>query len=99
MGEIELPALGSASGFGGRRTDRETFYGFSNFTTPGSIYRYDLASGESTVFRQPKVAFDPSQYVTKQVFYTSRDGAPVSRNAANSRLLRVIPSDSSPMEK
>ncbi len=76
--ELELPGLGSVDGFTGKRKDKETFYGFTGFTTPGTIYRYDLEKGKSTVFRQPKIAgFDASQYETKQVFYTSKDGTRV----------------------
>ncbi len=75
--DVDLPALGSASGFGGRHDDKETFYSFTNYTTPGSIYRYDVATGKSTLFREPKVDFDPSQFEAKQVFYTSRDGTKV----------------------
>ena len=51
-GDVELPGLGTASGFGGKRRDRETFYSFTWFTTPGTIYRYDVATGTSTVFRR-----------------------------------------------
>ena len=75
--EIALPAIGQASGFGGRRKDRETFYQFTNFTTPPTVYRYGLGDGASTVFRQPKVDFDPQEYETKQVFYHSKDGTRV----------------------
>ena len=74
LGTVELPSVGSANGFGGRRRDTETFYSFTNVLTPGTIYRLDLRSMQSTVYRQPKVAFDAGQYVTQQVFYTSRDG-------------------------
>lgn len=72
--EVPFPALGSADGFGGRRSDRETFFSFTNFSTPATIYRYDVETGESSVYRQPKVAFDPANYVTRQVFYESKDG-------------------------
>ncbi len=75
--DVELPAIGSAGGFGGRRDHTETFYSFTNFTTPASILRYDIASGESTVFRRPKVDFNPQAFVTEQVFYESRDGTRV----------------------
>ncbi len=74
LGEVALPGLGSVGGFGGKRTDRETFYSFSSFSTPGTIYRYDLSTGQSTVFRRPKVDFDPDRYETRQVFYNSKDG-------------------------
>jgi prolyl oligopeptidase len=75
--EVALPGLGSTSGFSGKRTDKETFYAYGSFTTPYPIYRYDLTTGKSTLFRQPKVDFDPAQYETKQVFYRSKDGTRV----------------------
>jgi len=74
---VELPSLGSVSGFGGKRKDTETFYAFTSFTTPGTIYRYDLKTGQSTIFREPKVDFDQSQYETTQVFYPSKDGTKI----------------------
>ncbi|WP_199318819.1 prolyl oligopeptidase family serine peptidase [Leptolyngbya sp. FACHB-541] len=75
--EVELPGIGSAGGFGGKRHDTETFYSFTSFTTPTTIYRYDMVSGESSVFRQPTVDFNPDEYETKQVFYASKDGTRV----------------------
>ena len=75
--EVDLPGLGSADGFRGKRTDKETFYSFTSFTTPTTVYRYDVAAGRSTVFRRPKVDFDPADYETEQVFYTSKDGTRV----------------------
>ncbi len=75
--EVELPGLGTTSGFRGKRTDKETFYAFTSFNRPTTIYRYEVASGASTVFRQPKVAFNPDDYETKQVFYQSKDGTRV----------------------
>jgi prolyl oligopeptidase len=75
--EVELPGIGSAGGFGGKRYDTETFYTFTSFTTPLTIYRYDMVSGESTLFRKPNVEFNPDQYETKQVFYSSKDGTQV----------------------
>ncbi|MBE9032817.1 S9 family peptidase [filamentous cyanobacterium LEGE 11480] len=75
--EVELPGIGSAGGFGGKREETETFYNFSSFTSPNTIYRYDMVTGESTVFRQPQVAFDGSAYETTQVFYPSKDGTKV----------------------
>jgi prolyl oligopeptidase len=74
---IELPGIGTAGGFGGKRKDTETFYSFTSFTVPGTIYRYDLAEGASAVFRQPKVDFDPANFETRQVFYRSKDGTQV----------------------
>ncbi len=75
--EVELPGIGSAGGFGGKRYDRETFYSFTGFTTPATIYRYDMVTGESTLFRQPQVDFNPHDYETNQVFYTSKDGTQI----------------------
>ncbi|MGL5878454.1 MAG: prolyl oligopeptidase family serine peptidase, partial [Xenococcaceae cyanobacterium] len=72
--EINLPGIGSAGGFDGKRYDRETFYTFTSFTNPATIYRYDMVTGESTIFRQPKVDFNPADYETKQIFYSSKDG-------------------------
>ena len=75
--EVALPGLGSAGGFGGKRSDTETFYSFTSYTVPGVIYRYDPRTGASTVFRQPKVDFDPAAFETKQIFFTSKDGTRV----------------------
>jgi prolyl oligopeptidase len=77
IGELPLPTLGSAGGFTGHRNDTDTFYSFTSFTFPGTIYHYDLATGANTVFRQPKVDFNPADYVTEQVFYSSKDGTRV----------------------
>jgi prolyl oligopeptidase len=75
--EVELPGIGSAGGFGGKRTDTETFYSFTGFTTPPRIYRYDIATGASTLYKQANVGFNPDDYTTTQVFYTSKDGTKV----------------------
>ena len=75
--EVVLPALGSAGGFSGEREDKTVFYSFTSFTFPPTIYQYDIASGKSKVFRKPDVKFNPEDYVTKQVFYPSKDGTKV----------------------
>ena len=75
--EVKLSGIGSAGGFEGKRTDKETFYSFTGFTTPGIIYRYDLTSGTSSVFRAPKVDFNPAEFETKQIYYASKDGTRV----------------------
>ncbi|MBD1910780.1 MULTISPECIES: prolyl oligopeptidase family serine peptidase [unclassified Leptolyngbya] len=72
--EILLPELGTAGGFGGQKDDDFVFYTFTSFTTPGTIYRYDITTQHSTVFRAPELTFDPSQFETQQVFYPSPDG-------------------------
>jgi prolyl oligopeptidase len=69
--DVQFPTIGTAGGFGGKRTDTETFYAFSSFAVPPSIYRYDLITGQSTLLQQAKVDFNPSDYETKQVFYSS----------------------------
>ena len=71
---LELPGIGSAGGFDGKKEETETFYRFSSFTVPSRIYRYNLETGEQTLFRESQVAFDPNLYETQQVFYTSQDG-------------------------
>jgi len=75
--DIELPGIGTATGFAGKRSDTETFYTFSSFATPPTTFRYDLVTGKSTVFRRAKVKFNPDDYEVKQVFYASKDGTKV----------------------
>jgi prolyl oligopeptidase len=75
--EIELPALGSAGGFGGKRDEKTLFYTFTSFTYPPTIYKFDPATGASEVFRASEVKFDPAGYETKQVFFASKDGTKV----------------------
>jgi prolyl oligopeptidase len=77
MGELPLPGLGSVDGFGGKRTDTETFYRYDSYTTPATIYRYDFATGKSEVFKKPTVDFDPADYETTQAFVPSKDGTKV----------------------
>ena len=74
---VALDGIGSAGGFGGRSDDNETFYAFSSFATPPSVYRYDVATGEKTLVFRAKVAMNPADYEVKQVFYTSKDGTKV----------------------
>jgi prolyl oligopeptidase len=76
--EIELPGAGNAGGFGGERDDTFVFYSFNSLNVPPTIYRYDIATKKSTVFRQSEVpGYDPGRYETKEVFYTSKDGTKV----------------------
>ncbi len=75
--EIKLPEIGSAFGFGGRVSEKEVYYSFSSFTMPPSIYKYNITTGESSLYAQPKVDFQPSDYETKQVFYNSKDGTKI----------------------
>jgi len=72
--EVEFSGLGSAGGFSGKRTYTETFYSYNSFAEPPTIYRYDMKTGKSSVFKRARVDFNPDQYVTTQVFYKSKDG-------------------------
>ena len=75
--EIELPGVGTASGFGAKKEETELYYSFANYITPGSIYKLDLDSGISELYYQPSIDFDSEDYESKQVFYTSKDGTKV----------------------
>lgn len=74
---IDLPAVGTASGFGGKEDATKVFYSFTNYSTPGSTFELDLESGESTLYRKSPVDFDANQFESKQVFYSSKDGTKV----------------------
>ncbi len=75
--DILLPGIGTANGFGGKRDEKVVYYSYTSFTYPTSIFRYDLTTGESDLHEQPEVDFNPEDYETKQVFYTSKDGTKV----------------------
>ncbi|MDR1585279.1 MAG: prolyl oligopeptidase family serine peptidase [Prevotellaceae bacterium] len=75
--EIELPALGSIGGFSGNKDDNEAFYVFTSYTFPPTIYRFDVAGNKSEVFRKTEVSFNPEDYTSEQVFYTSKDGTKI----------------------
>ena len=77
LADLKLPSLGTIAGFGGKRTAKETFYTFTNYITPPTVYRLDLNDNSATTWRQPKVAFDPADFVTERVFYKSKDGSRV----------------------
>ncbi len=77
LGQLKLPGLGTVSGIAGRKEDQQAYYGFTSFTAPNTIYRYDLDADETEIWRQPKVDFDPDRYEARQVFATSRDGTKV----------------------
>ncbi len=72
-----FPKMGTLSGFSGKNSDTETFYSYQSFTTPPQIYRYDLRSGKSTLLEKTQIDYDADRYVSKQVFYTSKDGTRV----------------------
>ena len=77
MRKVELPGIGSVSGFGGKAEHNDSFYSYSSFNSPPTIYRYAADTGESTVFKAAEVDFDPADYEVKQVFYNSKDGTQV----------------------
>lgn len=74
---VELPGIGTATGFVGKTNDKEVYYSFASFTYPPTIFKYDLASGKSTVYEKPKVDFNPDDYETRQVFYKSKDSTKI----------------------
>ncbi len=75
--EIELPGLGSANGFSSKKEEKETYFVFTSYTTPATIYKLDIATGKSSVYKQPNVQFKASDYESKQVFYPSKDGTKI----------------------
>jgi prolyl oligopeptidase len=87
--DVELPGIGSVTGFTGKRCDTETFYTFSSFATPPTIFHYDLITGKSTVFRQARVDFRPQDYEVKQVFYHSKDGTRIPMFIAHKKGIKL----------
>ena len=77
LGEMDLPGVGTVSGFGGKRDAKETFFSFTNYVTPASIYRVSLPDGKITLWRQPEVDFNVDEFVTEQLFCKSKDGTTV----------------------
>jgi len=75
--EVALPMIGTVTGFDGEKNDTSVFYSLTSFTTPYMIYQYSLKTGKSTLFKKPDVKFNPDDYVTKQVFYNSKDGTKI----------------------
>ena len=73
--DIELPGVGTAAGFGAKYEDKELYFTFTSYINPGTIYKYDIASGKSTIYKESNVQFDASKYESKQVFYTSKDNS------------------------
>ncbi|AQX04299.1 prolyl oligopeptidase family serine peptidase [Elizabethkingia meningoseptica] len=74
---IKLPGSGNASGFGGEKTEKDLYYSFTNYITPPTIFKYNVTTGNSEVYQKPKVKFNPENYVSEQVFYTSSDGTKI----------------------
>lgn len=74
---IELPGNGTAGGFGGKLKQKDLYYSFTNYITPRTIYKFNVETGKSEVYQQPNVKFNPADYVSEQVFYTSKDGTKI----------------------
>lgn len=74
---VELPGVGTASGFGGKKDAETMYYSFSNYNTPGSIYTYDVETGTSEVYWKPEIDFNADEFESNQVFYTSKDGTKI----------------------
>lgn len=87
--DVELPGIGSVQGFEGRRESTETFYRYTSFDTPPSIYRYDAVTGESKLLHRPKLAIDPGLFEVRQVFYNSKDGTRIPMFLAHRKGLRL----------
>ena len=86
---VELPIIGSVGGFDGEREDEDVYYAVANYTTPGSIYRYDMESGRSELYSTPDVKFDPAQFETKQLFFNSKDGTRVPMFVSHKKGLKL----------
>ncbi|HLM01488.1 MAG TPA: prolyl oligopeptidase family serine peptidase [Pyrinomonadaceae bacterium] len=86
---VDLPGIGTAGGFGGKRFDTETFYTYSSFNTPPTIYRYDMKSGKSELFRKSDVKFNPADYEVKQVRYKSKDGTEIPMFVVHKKGLKM----------
>ena len=75
--EVDLPGVGSAGGFSAKKEEKELYYSFTNYVTPGSIYKYDIEEGTSELYNKPDIDFNPEDYTSEQVFYTSKDGTKI----------------------
>ncbi|MHA6279052.1 prolyl oligopeptidase family serine peptidase [Salinimicrobium sp. CAU 1759] len=75
--EVDLPGIGTVGGFGGEKDEKDLYYSYTNYVTPGSIYKYNVESGTSELYNRPDVNFNPDNYTSEQVFYTSKDGTKI----------------------
>ncbi|QSS96204.1 prolyl oligopeptidase family serine peptidase [Psychroflexus sp. ALD_RP9] len=75
--DVKLPGVGSIGGFGTKKEEKELYYSFTNYTTPGSIYKYEIESGESELYQKPNIDFNSDNFVSRQVFYKSKDGTKI----------------------
>lgn len=86
---IQLPGLGTATGFSGKKSDKIVYYSFANYITTATIYALEFQSGKSTVYEKPKVDFKSEEYVSKQVFYTSKDGTKIPMMITHKKGLKL----------
>ena len=86
---LKLPGMGSVGGFGGKRSDKTDFYSFTNYKTPPSIFSIDLETGVSELYWQPKIDFNPNDYESKQVFYSSKDGTKIPMTITHKKGLKL----------
>ena len=86
---LELPGIGSVNGFGGKRSDKIDFYSFTNYKTPPSIFSIDVETGVSKLYWQPKIDFNPNDYESKQVFYSSSDGTKIPMTITHKKGLKL----------
>ncbi len=91
LGKVPLPGIGSVGGFGGTDTDPETFFSFTSYNTPSTIYRYDAHTQKATIWAAPKVAFNPADYIVEQKFYASKDGTRVPMFVVHKKSLGAGP--------
>ncbi|WP_397364058.1 prolyl oligopeptidase family protein [Olleya sp. R77988] len=87
--EVTLPGVGSAGGFGAKKEEKELYYSFTNYVTPGSIYKYNIEKGTSELFRKPNIDFNPENYESNQVFYTSKDGTKIPMIITHKKVLEL----------
>jgi len=87
--EIQLPGVGSARGFGGKKNDKELYFSFTNYINPSTIYKFDHQSGNYSVYKKPKIDFNAENYVSKQIFYTSKDGTKIPMIITHKKGIRL----------
>jgi prolyl oligopeptidase len=75
--DVELPGIGTVGGFGAKKEEKTLYYSFTNYVTPGNIYKYDIQSGKSELYNKPNIDFNPDDYESKQIFFTSKDGTKI----------------------
>ena len=75
--DVELPGIGTVGGFGAKKEEKTLYYSFTNYVTPGNIYKYDIESGTSELYNKPDIDFDPDEYQSQQIFFTSKDGTKI----------------------